>query len=320
MEIISKLLVLCLIALTSAICPNQEIVSPCKCQDNSISCADIHTELDLKKLFENINNNTASNQKNWGSFHLENTNVRELPANVFGEISFEQVHLIDNQYLSYIHPLALTRSSFRLKTFNSQNNPLSNYGDKERDIFDALSRLTDLRLLRLYRTNLTSIPDNAFHPINGEFTKLTWISTEESPIKTIGEFAFYHMPNLERLLMTRNKFTQIKRNTFTIKEHSDKKSEIFLQGVPLSDTSFDALSLIRIRRPLGIRLFQNNITVLYESVFAPFLELHPENYVDLSGNDIICDCRNKWILDEPNYYNTKVWSFGNGWGCKIDGC
>jgi len=118
-----------------------------------------------------------------------------------------------------------------LKRFIVENTSLSNSGDKQRDIFDALSRCPDLEFIRLVRTNLTSIPDHAFQPINGQFTKLTSLVTDESPIKSIGEFAFYHMPNLTQLGMTRNQFTQIKRNTFTIKEHSNKKSEIFLQGI-----------------------------------------------------------------------------------------
>jgi len=306
--------------LCSALCPDARVVYPCVCEDNTVYCHDITTELDLKALFDKINANISSEQKRWRAFNLEATQVRELPANVFGDITFEDINLINNPHLEYIHPLAFMRSSFTLKKFNAERTPLSNAGDKERDIFDALSRCPDLEMIRLSHTNLTSIPDKAFHPINGEFTKLGYIMTEFNPIKTIGEFAFYYMPNLYRLVMTDNKFTQIKRNTFTIRDHSDKKSEIYLQGVPLTDTSFDPLSLIRIRRPVSIRLFENHLTTLYESVFAPFLEANQQNYFDLSGNKIECDCRIKWILDDKDYYYFTKIAGTDLWDCKLTNC
>ncbi len=144
---------------------------------------------------------------------------------------YKKIGLFHNPHLEYIDPLAFVRSSFRLKRFIVEYTPLSNAGSKQKDIFDALSRCPDLEMIRLFATNLTSIPDYAFHPINGEFNKLNTIYLDESPIETIGEFAFYHMPNLTRLVMTRNKFTVIRKNTFTIKERCDEKSEIFLQGM-----------------------------------------------------------------------------------------
>jgi len=91
-------------------------------------------------------------------------------------------------------------------------------------------------------------------------------------------------------------------------------------GVPLTDDSFDALSLIRIRRPLWIRLFENKLTTLHESVFAPFLELNQYNMIDLSGNNIQCDCRIKWIINEKGYYSTGKIAGTNISSCQLNNC
>lgn len=318
---IRKLLLISLfLRLSTASCPDAQVVYPCECINNSIGCVGITTELNLKTLFEKINSNVPNGEKNFGSFHLEKTNVNELPANVFGEITFESIQLFHNPNLVYIHPLAFTRSSFHLKRFIVESTPLSNAGTKEKDIFDALSRCPDLEMIRLIATNLTSIPDHAFHPINGEFNKLTSIYTDESPIKSIGEFAFYYMPSITMLSMTRNKFSEIKKNTFTIKTRNEERLELFLQDVPLTETSFDVLSLINFRRPVRIRLFSNKMTTLYEAVFKPFFELYPNNLIDIEGNNIQCDCRIKWIFDEEDYYYTKISGAYNLWRCELKDC
>ena len=78
--------------------------------------------------------------------------VTELPEDVFGSVSFQEIYLNSDLNLRIVHRAAILASKDRLKTLHLRNNALDDFA------FDILPELTSLGELRLDGNILTALP------------------------------------------------------------------------------------------------------------------------------------------------------------------
>ena len=291
----------------SSVCPKQDLFQSCVCQDDPllsknksiISC--IGTQIiDLGKLFENLSQNLSQSEKQFYSFHLQNTAITELKDNTFKDITFEAI-VITCSHLTKINKNSFNGTGNFTSSFYSYNSPLSS------DIFEIVKKFTALRQLGLYYNNFTEIPSNAFKPLSGNQEHLEQISISGMKIKKLSPYSFSGLTNLSSVNLYDTSIDFIPDNTFANEKSLNQTLNIGLYNNPyLNGSSFAINSLANIRKDIslslsGYQLFQwpSNITYLNEKVFLPFLMAKEKTGILL--NSLNCsDCRNYWLVKNKN--------------------
>ncbi|CAF0957367.1 unnamed protein product [Adineta ricciae] len=297
-------------------CPSDSLIQPCSCvltipshtyllfndfnpetiyiQQRSIVCEHIHNStFDLQTVFVNL----SDNETDFDSFLLYNTTIAHIPANVFSNVTFKSLMFQDNPMLTTIDENAFTSFKDSVEVFETLNTNLSD----SKQIFSILKQFTNLRRVSMHNDRLTIIPDYAFNHTN--LTNI-WFGLENrrtsQPIETIGQYAFYDVPNLRLLRIFSPNLTHIDKYSYAQRKRSSSNItlHIYLGGQNLNSTSFSPTSLSRFRsRSVFLRLYYTNMTYLDELIFQPFLETHPSSIVDINytNTNLRCDCHSAWI-------------------------
>ena len=311
-------------------CPPDSIINPCSCirtelsrasknensettinEQKSIICQHINnSSFDLQPIFLKLTSfsslRSVENQNliHFDSFFLYNTTVKYLPDNVFKSITFKVLMLKDNFQLTTINKNAFSYFKNYVEVFETINTNLSD----SNTIFTIIKQFQYLRILSMHNDRLKFIPNYAFN-----HTYLThiyfgheYLNTSQ-PIETIGDYAFYNLPNLQFLrifspyLRKINKYTFAQRNRFLFNNDLSSMLELYLGGEMLDSTSFELTSLNRFRnRFVFIRFYYTSIKYLEENVFQPFLESNPSSLIDINPTNVLfkCHCRSAWIQND----------------------
>jgi hypothetical protein len=324
-------------------CPPDSIIEPCSCvltipshtyllvgdfdpeaiyiEQKSIVCENIHnSSFDLQIIFQILNNYLNSNETDFDSFLLYNTSIKHIPKNVFYNITFKGLMFQDNYLLTTIDEYAFDYFKDYVEIFETFNTNLSD----SKVIFSILKQFQNLRRVSMHNDRLTTIPDYAFNHRN--LTDI-WFGLENTrtrqPIESIGQYAFYNVPNLKLLRIFSPNLTQISKYAFAQRTRSVSSTmlHIYIGGQKLNSTSFPLTSLSRFRnRAVFLRLYYTNLTYLDENIFQPFLETNSSSLIDINFTNInlICDCQSAWIqydylrdVDklENRVYGYKCWSY-----------
>ena len=161
-------------------------------EDLWISC---ETER-FSRVIEELSFRSKYNDRYYEELYLKSDSLERIDQNFFNNISFKAITFHNCSNLKTIDKNAFTGIENRIVFFEiSGENRLS-----DPNIFQVMSKMKNLRTLRLSDTKLTSIPSNAF---SGSQTKLKRISFDidcsHSPIKSIENRAFYGLTNLTHL-------------------------------------------------------------------------------------------------------------------------
>ncbi len=74
----------------SNLCPAPEVLNPCECNANAISCGGNYL-FELKNIFDSIHQTLADNQKRFKNFYLNNTaNWKKI---LFFDITFDEIEI-----------------------------------------------------------------------------------------------------------------------------------------------------------------------------------------------------------------------------------
>ncbi len=285
----------------NCLCPSPEVLHPCKCDKNFITCGGTDA-LNLKHVFENIDQNLGENEKHFKQFWLNNTAITEIEENTFFEVTFDDISISDATNLKSINSHAFTSTNLVTKTFSIINAPIVN-SPPNHDIFLALSSFINLEGLELIRTEISEIPSYAFRPINGIQSKLLGIDFHKSKIEKIGNYSFYDLKNLTELSLSLNPLKLISMNSFDFKNVSNQTLQLNLgDSNTLNGSSFAINSLSNIKRPTYIHLGEDpNLKFFDEIIFQPFFESNPKNKI-MSNTIMDCDdCRSHWLVKESKY-------------------
>ncbi len=75
---------------TNCLCPSPEALYPCICDKNGITFGGTDA-LNLKHVFNNIDQNLGENEKYFKQFYLNNTAITEIEENTFFEVTFDEI-------------------------------------------------------------------------------------------------------------------------------------------------------------------------------------------------------------------------------------
>ncbi len=299
-------LIFTIIAQICGECPNPDLLKPCHCDKDSIFCGG-HNSIDLKNIFHNLSSTLKSDKKHFKSFSLNNTAIKELPENTFGDITFESLFISNAPNLTSIHTKAFSGTDTHRLTyeFNIYNTSLKN-SPPNYDIFQAFSSMVNIKNIYLTQNKIEEIPDYAFKPINGPENTLNLLYITDDTIKRIGNFAFQDLNHLYSLTIDSNKVNYISKNAFSFEESSDSLIDIDLSNLPLKGDSFEIGAFGDLKRPARINLSSRDgkrieqVTFLDQQVFEEFFIKNPRNKLIL--NTVDCnDCRSYWLVKTEKY-------------------
>lgn len=303
------ILLLCFLHSIHCLCPPSFILQPCLCIEDvnsgkSIVCEHFHqSSLDLPSIFAKLSSYQTFTDKDtaFDHFLLSNTSVEYLPENVFSNVTFKTLRFRNNQRLTTIDRNAFRKSQNQIEVFETLNTNLS---DTE-TIFFIIKQLSHLRFLSLQNDRLKYIPSYAFNHINLTHIYFGLEQIEQSqPIESIGDYAFYNLPNLQFLRIFSPNLRQIKKYAFAQRYRYDSEDrrgsmlELYLGGKGFHSKSFPITSLTRFRnRFVFLRLYNTSMTYLDEQVFQPFLESNPSSLLDINTSNRLfqCHCQSAWI-------------------------
>jgi len=303
-------------------CPLNILIEPCSCANETITCENIHDlSFDLRSIF--IKFSLISAKQDFRNFLLSNTSIEFLPNNVFVNITFENLIFRNNFALTNIDSNAFTSFENQIESFQTLNTNLSD----SQQLFSLIRQFRNLRYLSLQNDRLTFIPDYAFN-----HTNLTHIyfgleyTNQSQPIERIGDYAFYHLPNLHFLRIFSPNLTRItkyalaQQKRYSNDELHSNMLELYMGGQGLNSTSFELTSLNRFRnRFVFLRFYNTNITYLDENIFQPFLESNPSSIVDIGSTNRLfnCSCQSAWIQKDYFFNRHQMENRVYGYPCWI---
>jgi hypothetical protein len=258
----------------------------------------------LNHLFEYLSDKLTDDKKHFKKFYFNNTAITELKENTFFDLTFDEIEINWASNLTRINSNAFTTTNLVTKKFITNYTPLTS-SSPDYDIFHMLSLMVNITRIDLYRTQITEIPPHAFKPLNGYQNKLTYLEFNNSPLKKIGNYAFYDLNSLEKLYFYVNQIDFIPSNAFNLRKPSQTHLEISIAHQQLNGSSFELNAFSNIQRPTRIWFHENpKLNFIDENVFSSFLNSNSENRINFSYDKLDCnDCRSYWLRNKINYLN-----------------
>lgn len=276
-------------------CPtNQSSISPCICKTDTIHCGG-NENFNLTNIFKTISSDLRENEKHFQGFYFNNTGITEFESNLFNGLKFGIIFIENALSLRKISSNAFESSNNSTKTFFLRYSPVE-YIANDYNIYEALNSMINLEKISLIHTNITVLPDNAFHSTNGSTLNNLALIYIVGSLQTIGNNAFQELNNLETIDFFNSSFNFIPENAFQFTRSSNKSLFIGLgNNKNLNESSFDSKPFSSFKRRFIIELFDDkNIKYLKENIFGPVLI--NENELLVKNITFWCDCRMFWIF------------------------
>lgn len=294
-------------------CPKaNDVVFPCECfPDGSLLCSDYgrRPKIDqptLARAFKTL----AKSHRHYPSVLISETSIDKIRPTTFGDIAFNKIKLEQNFNLSLssIDRRSLVASKSTLVEFSSINigaNENMLWRDSHAwTVFEAFDDFDKLQQLTIAYHRLPTLPRSIFG--RAELPSLRRLFLNDNGLETVGDFAFYRLPNLSWLNLNFNQIRTLTNMTFAFEKPSNKTLRIELWFNRLNEFSFEDNTFVNVQRPLELELFHNNIGSISEHVFRPLLEAHPTSWVSFKGNQIACDCEARWILEADHLTKDRI--------------
>lgn len=298
-------------------CPSEQVYTPCKCftwdpspperndTEVEISCRTLKTdEFSLKSLFSRISDHISLTNgiTRFEALRLEHTAIGEITdREMFGNISFKSLDLFNNLDLNYIDLSVFNSSTSTLETFCVQGSPLT---DEDGKFLSQITQFPKLETLILSNNELLGLNDFTFGTNSQQ--NLSYIDLSGNNLTKIGKRAFHKLPELHRLNLDYNQIDHISNETFTFEVEESKLLLLFLRHNNLTGESFEPNSFTNLDKTVFLYLNNNQIRYLDEVVFKPMLDAKSDLFIALWSNPFQCDCRAKWLLEDPSYYKKRV--------------
>ncbi len=152
-------------SLVISVCPDSVSLYPCKCVNNTEILCDSHDKYKLKTIFTSIKPKLPDNPI-FEMIRIENYEQPDLPEDILAGVTALNIEIADSNITS-IDKGAFVDTNLKTQSFAIRNTFLDNNGPKEKDVYEVVSKMIELRYLYLIDNRLTSIPDHAFKKIFG---------------------------------------------------------------------------------------------------------------------------------------------------------
>lgn len=294
--------------ISSESCPSRLSIIPCECIEKlnrQIICEkSLYTGHMLKQIFQEASRDLQLTKPiKFGQFILQNSLIEDLTDDTFDKFAFTEIRIRNNEYLKTIDIQAF-KSSYYVsdKLLIESNQNLASVPFAEIQIFELLSKFSNLSFIWLNDCGLKSIPVDAFK--GNHFLRLEIVSLANNKIHQIESRAFYALTNLRHLNLKGNQIDYLKSDSLKMQIiEYDYNMSIDLSENRLNSQSFAHDSLASIKRSLQLDLSHNHLTYLNESIFLPLFTRSID--VKLWGNPITCsNCSLKWLTNEQTCAST----------------
>jgi hypothetical protein len=280
------------------------VINPCRCNATGIYCGG-NEKLNLKHIFEYMNQVLPDNEKHFNKFYLNNTAITELEENTFYEITFDEIIIFNSTKLSLINTHAFTTTSLVTKTFQSRLTPLIN-SPPNYNIFYALTLILNIESIVIQQSNITEIPSYAFKPVIGPQNKLNLLWIDNGVVQKIGNYPFFSLNHLNELSVDANNLDFIPKDAFHFEKESNEDLVLMMVANNLNDSSFEIGSFDNLRKPTLLYLDNTLMTYLDEKIFSPFLELNHQNFIKFNYGLNCDDCRNYWLKKDYHLFGNRT--------------
>ncbi|CAG0880251.1 unnamed protein product [Darwinula stevensoni] len=259
-----------------SLCPAPDPISPCTCESNGIvDCSRANTSEEISSAFGNVT---------WPSTRLSvfrlmnNEGVKCLPEGIFGNVSFQEIHVLRTGLVT-VDPSALLTSKDRLEYLSISNSLLEEFP------FHILPRMTHLATLRLASNALRRVPALASSSLRDvmlfgnriDALEPGWstpglesLDISYNPVYKLIPGLFEGMPNFKSFLASACNLGPVLLNG-TLAFHSDALIAVFLQ-----DNNIERLepgAITGLNGNVQIFLDGNKITDVTDGSFRSILEV-----------------------------------------------
>ncbi|KFM62842.1 Slit-like protein, partial [Stegodyphus mimosarum] len=264
-------------------CPPEEALYPCVCKKHQgssytvdIICDGLHNEIDLKNAAA-----ACKNRHDVLSFVILNSVLNYIPQSAFEGTFIRAIEVQESTLFSLSDTeQALVGMEKTLESLTLIRNIFMGSWH-----WSKLKSLTKLIYLKVREIALPSIEKDI-----DSLNFLRNIDFSKNEISLISDKAFENFKNLEFLVLGENEIKEVKRNMLP-NPASQLRVMNFTQNriQALPTDMFDNMPKLT-----AFHIKHNRLLTLDEKVFASvWSQLF---YIDISDNDLRCDCRMSWMM------------------------
>lgn len=281
-------LILATISSLRALCPSQDDIKPCTCDDEGLQCLKLNNS-GLARVFR-----APAERKAIRRVWIFQTNLTVLTKNSFGDYIIRDLYLDLNQ-IHRVESGAFGEATKTLQSLSLTRNLLQQFP------FEDLLHMKKLKQLGLGHNRLVTVSSVAFPPSD----TLESIDLSHNSISKIEPYAFAELHEVSLIDLSKNNLRSIESNSLLVKS-SSRHLVISLRGNELNKLAMDTFGN---HHPHAIDLSRNNLTYLDELAFAPLLTNN--TVIDVDGNPFSCTGCDlyKWLVELDREYLLNVLNF-----------
>lgn len=308
------------------ICPSFEATPDCRCQFNNvpiIRCSGAglsQSSIDrFVTVVRELNDIPEDGTLVLSELDIDNggVNFTSLDLTSLIKVSFNRIQIAGNNNLRQIVGPSLDQNQGRIQVseiYMSGNNLTKDgFGDFFRYLSpESLTLISIEDGLVLEGQDLSN--DGEFLPGLSSLSHLRSLALRRNGIRRLGPRSFSKNWALTNLALENNEIDEIAQDAFLQDapppgQGDDGMWYINLNSNSLTANSFHARhGLERSRRAVNLLVSINHIAALPRDVFEEYLEAHSENFIGLYENPLVCDSGMKWLKDEREKYESRVFS------------
>lgn len=319
-------------------CPANIVIAPCSCTPGYDSTSPMRLDcsgndvtqkaIDVLFLATRYINCLSDGEyvefPRYSQFYIWDTQMTTLNIQPLLNTSFDRISIANNRNLTEITGPGLpSQASIKANSLYISSTRITDDGFGETLKYFDPSTLTSLNLgnnrFTGSREQFTNCCDGDFEFLPGlyDFTKLNQLYLFNSPIVSLGcgPFAlnnrishidFSVLPANPRLETNAFAFSPISSGDSTI----NRQITIRLYANKFDDTTINMKEngLFYTQRPIFLDISYNKFDHFSQENFEPFLNAHDRNEMYVSNNPLICDERMKWLKDQSNKFESKVFN------------
>ncbi|XP_022255496.1 leucine-rich repeat and immunoglobulin-like domain-containing nogo receptor-interacting protein 2 [Limulus polyphemus] len=264
-------------------CPSPEDIYPCECERRHgdktyLVCKELFVSRDLEIALK------ASQKVDLYGLSIQDSTIQYLPSDEFDGTLFEEFEL-KNTGLTAITDgeHAFKGLEDRLKYIEIRDCRFLNSWS-----WKAFSKINSLRLLQFIGGDLRTLSSD--FSILSRNKMLATVNMNLNEIRSLDKHVFSQFPMLLDIYLQGNKIETIERSMFPNPAQLSFMNFASNKISRLPDDVFSNMPRLRI-----VLLYDNQLTTLSEVTFKPIWNQLIQ--ISLENNDIICDCRLIWIVD-----------------------